>query len=157
MTTIYRSTAGLWKILSDSSVIKVTNLLYRLYDTGPFQNKSCQSQGPRGAALCSFGRRCDLFLSCSGIKKGWASSFERSRLKLKHKRTHVLTHWEGMHFCYSHLLSTSWAFSAHLPSNTEDRSLHRDESLTHVAYILSPLVPQKFGATNGCYQRRHLI
>lgn len=54
MTTIEGSAAGLWKILSDYSVIKVTNFLYRLWTAGPFQNESCQSQRPRGAALCSF-------------------------------------------------------------------------------------------------------
>ena len=30
---------------------------------------------------------------------------------------------------------------------TQDRPLHQDETLTHMAYILSPLVSQKFDAT----------
>lgn len=44
-----------------------------------------KAPGPWGPALCNFGKRYDLFLSCLGIRKGWASSSERSRLKLKQK------------------------------------------------------------------------
>lgn len=109
-TTIEGSAAGLWKILSDSSVIKVTNLLYRLWTTGPFHNESCQSQRPRGAALCSFWlkKKKWIVFKLLQYEERLSKQFGEVTAQDEKKKVNVCAHtlWWDAFFCSSHLPQT---------------------------------------------------